>query len=56
MLHRPWRSQWLVVVAGSGGATSCSRCVGGDSLLSIINKAYNVTVVLCTSIYGNSLQ
>ena len=38
MPHRQWRLQRLVVVVGSGSTTSCSRCVGGGSLLSVIKQ------------------
>ena len=50
VLHRPWRLQWLVVEVESGSATSCGWCVGGGSLLNVINKWCNVTEVLYSRI------
>ena len=48
--HWPCRVRPLVVVAVSGAATSCARCVGRASLLSLINKACYVMGVPWTHI------
>ena len=43
-----------MVVVGSDDVTSCRSCVGGGSLLSVINKQCNVTGLLYTRISTRS--